>query len=343
MDVILNNKLQKPKSSFWWVNGVGWFAVTIINIIFQTEYLTENFDAIGYSFVITVPSFLVTLIIRYVILKFRIIEKPIGFIIPYLFVITIIATLICVITFSVLIVSIFPHQTTSVGEMFRSSFQFGMLILVWILFYGGYLFFENQQRLNQQQLKLLLKLKEAELNNLRKQLSPHFLFNSLNNIHSLIRIDPEKAREAILNISDLLRYVLNYQNKETVTIEEEMEIVAIYMQLNSIHLESNVKFQVAIDSSLSNIHIPPLSIQLMVENALKHGTIVNGAVVSVKAYLSDGKKIIEVVNPGKMSQKNNEGIGIPNLNHRLTAIFGENVTFEIFEKENTVISQIIII
>lgn len=334
--------LRKPSPSFWWINSVGWFALTIINIIFQTEYFTENFEAIGYSFLITIPSFGVTFLTRYVILRFRIIEKPIRYIIPYLLIITIVATCLCVFTFSGLIISVFPGQIISIGELFRNVFQFGLIVLIWILLYGSFLFFQNQQQLNEQQLKLSLQLKEAELNNLRKQLSPHFLFNSLNNIHALIRIDPEKAREAILNLSDLLRYVLNYQKKTTVTVDEEMEIVTIYMQLNSIHLGNNVTFETAIDPALRNLHIPPLSIQLLVENALKHGSIVD-ALITVKGYRQQGKSIIEVTNPGTIGQKDKEGIGIPNLQHRLTAVFGQNVTFEMFEKEKRVVSQIIIV
>lgn len=342
MDARIKQKVGRPKKSFWWIHSIGWMLVTLINIVFQTEYFTQNFDAIGYSFVITFTGFTVTFLARYVILTFRVVERPIGHMIPYLIVLTFIATSICVLTFSGLIVTLFSEQTTTLSEIIRNMFQFGLVVFIWILMYSGYLFLENQQRMTEEQLRLSLKLKEAELNNLRKQLSPHFLFNSLNNIHSLIRIDPEKARETILNISDLLRYVLNYQNKETVTLREEMEIVAIYMQLNSIHLDANVQFQTSIDEQLDNISLPPLSIQLLVENALKHGAISNQALVSVKGYEQDGKSIIEVSNPGKLDQKRAGGIGLTNLHHRLKAIFGTNVSIALFEKENTVISQIII-
>lgn len=342
MEQLNERKLKRPKKSFWWVNSIGWFCMTIVNIVFQTEFFTENFEAIGYSFLITVPSFCFTLLIRYIVLKFRIIEKPIAYLIPSLIGITIVATMLCVVTFSALIAIVYPQEMDSISDMIRSGFQFGLLILIWILFYSGFLFFENQQRLNEEQLKLSLKLKEAELNNLRKQLSPHFLFNSLNNIHSLIRIDPEKAREAILNISDLLRYVLNYQKNETVTIEEEMQIVNVYIQLNGIHLGKNVRFDVAIDSELNSLSIPPLSIQLLVENAIKHGKITNGSVISVKGFRSGEKWVIEVTNPGTINKKDGDGIGIVNLSHRLKTIFGQKADFKIFEKENSVVSQIII-
>lgn len=342
IELLQKQNLKRPKKSFWWVNSIGWFCMTLINIIFQTEYFTGNFEAIGYSFLITVPSFAFTFLFRYIILKLRIIEKPIGQIIPSLIVFAMLGTIACVVTFSLLIALVFPHLPISFEETFRSSFQFGPLILIWILFYGAYLFFENQQRLNQEQLKLSLRLKEAELNNLRKQLSPHFLFNSLNNIHSLIKIDPEKARGAILNMSDLLRYVLNYQKSETVTIEEEMQIVSIYIQLNAIHLGEKVHFDVIIDSNLNKLSIPPLSIQLLVENAIKHGKIVNDSVISVKGFREEGKWIIEVTNPGVIAKKESEGIGIANLSHRLKTLFGQKADFKIFEKENNVVSQIII-
>lgn len=317
--------------------------MTLINIAFQTEYFTTNFAALGYSFVITSVGFLSTLFIRYILLKFQINEKPVRLIIPYLAGLTVFTTTVCVVTFSFLIVLLYPNESTSLGEIVRNIFQFGMLLLVWTLLYGSFLFFENQQKLKEQKLLLSLKLKEAELNNLHKQLSPHFLFNALNNIYALIRVEPEKARDAILNISDLLRYILNYQKMERVTVQEEMQIVDAYMELNRIHLGQNVQFEVDIAPSILRLHLPPLSIQLLVENALKHGDIQNGGLVKIVGFEKDGQQIIQVSNPGRLKTTNEEGIGLQNLQHRLSTLYGTKATFKISESNHIVSSQIILL
>jgi two-component system, LytTR family, sensor kinase len=340
---IWQHKVQRPRSSFWFLNGVGWIIVTLINITFQTEYYSTNFDAIGYSFVITSVGFLFTFFIRYTILKFQINEKALRLIIPYLSLLTVISSIACVVVYSLFIELIYPHLSTSLGEIARSSFQFGLLILVWILLYGSILFFENQQKLKEQKLFLSLKLKEAELNNLHKQLSPHFLFNALNNIYALIRVEPEKAREAILNMSDLLRYVLNCQKMERVSVQEEMQIVEAYMDLNRIHLGQNVRFEVDISPSVLDLSLPPLSLQLLVENAIKHGDILNGSLVKIQGYEKKGNQIIQVFNPGQLKTDKIFGIGLSNLQHRLETMYGANAKFEISESKNVVRSQITIL
>lgn len=330
----------KPKKSFWILNVLGWGAMTLINIVFQTKYFTRNFDAIYYSFIVTGTGGCIAFLIRYVILKYRVIEKRFGKLLINLAVITIFGTIISVIAYTLLILTFFPGQSFSGMVFLDNLFHFGVILLIWVLIYASFLFFENQQKLRENQLKLSLKLKEAELNNLRTQLSPHFLFNSLNNIYALIRIHPEKAREAILNVSDLLRYVLNYQKMEMVSVKEEMEIVEIYMQLNTLQLNENVQFVIKIHPNLQTVFVPPLSIQLLVENALKHGKIANGAIVSVEGLEENGRKILQVKNPGNLVQKTNEGIGLPNLKHRLSAMYGDQFEFEIMENKGIVISKI---
>ncbi|MFK8037425.1 MAG: sensor histidine kinase [Crocinitomicaceae bacterium] len=334
------DSIQKPKKTFWAMNISGWALMSIINIVFQTEYFTTNFDAFYYSFVITSFGFFMSILMRFVILRFKLIELKFILVIPILVLITVVASILCTLAFSGIISLFFDDQSSSLSGMVRNVFNFNLVFLIWTLIYTSFLFFERQKYLAEQKLHLSLQLKEAELNNLRKQLSPHFLFNAINNIRSLILIDPEKSREALLNVSDLLRYALNYQKRESVTVEEEMEIVQGYINLNKIHLGKNVNFEIDIVPELNDLGIPPMSIQLLVENAIKHGEIIAGSVVTVQVKQLNNYRIIQVSNPGKLDHSNSDGIGIKNLNERLQSMYQTRAEFLIFEEQGIVNAQI---
>ena len=281
-----------------------------------------------------------SLLIRYLILKLNLIDKKFAVLIPILLMITAVISITCVLLFTIIILNLFPSNEFSTGNLIGNIFNLGLVFLIWTLIYASFLFFESQQKLAQQKLNLSLQLKEAELNNLRKQLSPHFLFNAINNIRSLILINPEKARDALLDVSDLLRYALNYQKKKSVTVAEEMEIVMGYINLNKIHLGKNVNFEIEIKDSLKTLDIPPMSIQLLVENAIKHGALIDGGLVSVIATEEAGYRLIQVSNPGQLKSSNADGIGLKNLKQRLNSMYLKKAEFIIYEKHNMVNAQI---
>lgn len=331
----------RPKKSFWAVNFSGWILMCFINILFQTGFFTENFEAITYSGLIGFTGIVWTLLIRYLLLKVDLINKKWAIIIPVVFVLVIVTSLIAVFMFSELIVFLLREEAWTWADFIGNWFNFSLIILVWTLIYLSFLFFKKQQGLIEQKYDLLLQLKSAELNNLRKQLSPHFLFNSINNIRSLILINPEEARTALLNVSDLLRYALNYQKKELVSVEEEMEVVMAYIDLNKIHLKDMVRFETTVEEKLNGMMIPPMSIQLLVENAIKHGELIRGGEVKVSVSSNGNTRVIEVVNSGELLLSEiTKGIGLQNLKQRLASKFEENATFSIKEKDNQVIAQI---
>lgn len=337
----IKQAIHHPKKYFWVVNLSGWFLMYLINVLFQTEFFTENFDAITYSMLIVSMGIGCTFLIRYLLLKIDLINKRWSIIIPAVFVLVIVVSLIAVFVFSEAINLFVQSRPWDWIGFLHNWFNFTLVISVWTLIYLSFLFFKKQERLMEQKYDLLLQLKSAELNNLRKQLSPHFLFNSINNIRSLILIDPEEARTALLNISDLLRYALNYQKKELVSVEEEMEVVMAYIELNKIHLKDTVSFEISVKDDLNGMMIPPMSIQLLVENAIKHGKLTKGEEVKVSVLKQGETKIIEVVNAGKLEiSEANNGIGLQNLKQRLASKFQENAVFSISEENNRVKAQI---
>ncbi len=341
MDIeIQKSPKSAPRKEFWVLNIAGWAILGLINIVFQTDYLSNNFIAIAYSVVITLVGIGMSLFLRMLILKLKLVERKFLRAITQLLGISLATSFVSVLIFSAVIEFTLVPGPFSWDRLIGNTFNFSLTFLVWTFIYVSFLFFEQQQNLAAQKLRLSLQLKDAELNILRKQLSPHFLFNALNNIRAQILVDPEAARTAILDVSDLLRYALNYQKKKNVTVDEEMEIVQAYINLNKTHLGEKVQFEIDIAQDLGQLNIPPMSIQLLVENAIKHGALISGGLVSVSVQETPDHKLIEVINPGVLKANKNEGIGLNNLKKRLSEMYKNSVEFSLSSAANTVKAQI---
>ena len=169
-------------------------------------------------------------------------------------------------------------------------------------------------------------VKDAQLIALKSQINPHFIFNSLNNIRSLVIENPEKAREMITHLSSLLRYSIQFNSAEKVTISNEIDIVKYYLNLESIQFESRLKFQFYIDDRALNFKIPPMAIQMLVENAIKHGIskLPDGGEISVSCQVNDAILEVEVINTGQLEPQESSatGIGLKNATDRLKLLFG---------------------
>jgi two-component system LytT family sensor kinase len=184
---------------------------------------------------------------------------------------------------------------------------------------------------------------EIELKNLRAQLNPHFLFNSLNSIRALVEIDPEQSKMAITGLSTLLRSSINLGRKKIVNLEDEMELVKNYLELEKIRFEERLRIDYKIAENSLKCEIPPLMVQTIVENAIKHGIakLIDGGIIRLESHF-DGKSLtISVSNPGKLDQQlASSGIGIKNTKRRLSILFGDKGVFVINQKSDLVEAKI---
>ncbi|MFK8059062.1 MAG: sensor histidine kinase [Polaribacter sp.] len=129
---------------------------------------------------------------------------------------------------------------------------------------------------NENKLSHLRELKtKAELKSLQAQINPHFLYNSLNSIASLAKIDAEKTQKMAFSLSDLFKYSINRKDKKTNTIKDEVEMVKTYLEIEKIRFENRLQFTLEVDPTLENKEIPLFLIQPLVENAIKHGVSKN--------------------------------------------------------------------
>ena len=128
---------------------------------------------------------------------------------------------------------------------------------------------KNMQELDTIKLEALVR--QLEVQTIKAHINPHFIFNSLNGIKALIDEDPERARDAISQLSKILRSSLSAEKAETVVFEKELEIVKAYLDLESMRFEERLQVEFAIDEATLNSQVPPMMLQTLVENAIKHG------------------------------------------------------------------------
>ncbi len=175
-------------------------------------------------------------------------------------------------------------------------------------------------------------MREAELDNLKNQLNPHFLFNSLNGIRSLIFEEPKKADEMITQLSELLRTSLTLGKKDLIPLSQELDLVSDYISLEKMRYEERLSFYKNIEENLDNIQIPPFIIQQLVENAIKHGTsqLENGGRIDLNCVKKEGNLEISVLNCA-LGLQSKSGTGLTNIRKRLALYFGDKASFGIVQ------------
>ncbi|HET9391361.1 MAG TPA: histidine kinase [Steroidobacteraceae bacterium] len=176
------------------------------------------------------------------------------------------------------------------------------------------------------QSELARALQHAELRLLKSQLNPHFLFNSLNTVRSLIADDPRRAQSAVTRLANTLRYTLSAGQEERVPLARELEIVADYLEIESIRFETRLAIRYRVSPAAAEVQIPVMLLQTVVENAIKHGIaeLPGGGILEICGDLHEGTLHLEVTNsrPPGPAPKPEPGTGLRNAAERLRLLFG---------------------
>ena len=217
-----------------------------------------------------------------------------------------------------------------------------LLIFSWNAIYFTLHFFQRSRFHEITNLELKASNRESELNNLRSQLNPHFLFNSLNSIRALVDIEPNKAKMSVTTLSNLLRSSLDLGKRSLVSLEKELVLVKGYLELEKIRFEERLKVDWQLAPGLEQFEIPPFTLQMLIENAIKHGisNLIDGGFIEILAYEDDSFVILEVRNSGTLAVLSDLGVGIQNVKKRLNLQYGDGATFNLSEKDNKVVAQI---
>jgi len=194
-----------------------------------------------------------------------------------------------------------------------------------------------------ERLELNTTLKQAQLNTLKGQINPHFMFNSLNNIRGLMLEDVEKSRDMLTKLSEMLRYSLTKNDINAISLEEELEMVENYIDLSKIQFEDRLSFVKDINPKTLTIPIPPMIVQLLVENAAKHGisNLKDGGTITLKTDITKDQLSIQVTNTGKLHlDKDSTQLGLKNIRQRLRLLYGDKAIFSLEEVEDDVVANI---
>jgi sensor histidine kinase YesM len=223
---------------------------------------------------------------------------------------------------------------------FRFPMEFSNDLMGYTVIVLVYYFFERLRIAQAQQLaaaELQAKLAQAQLENLRLQLQPHFLFNTLNTISSVMYEDVPAADAMLTQLSELLRLTLRTANSHEIPLAQELEITRLYLQIMQKRFESNLRVTYSVDSELENSLVPQLILQPLVENSLRHGLKDGGAGIDITigARRENGSLILQVADTGTGFGAQggeavmNRGVGLANIRGRLEQLYGAEQEFAI--------------
>jgi LytS/YehU family sensor histidine kinase len=195
---------------------------------------------------------------------------------------------------------------------------------------------ETASRLADQEVQAqkLLRLKtEAELEALRARVNPHFLFNTLNSIASLIPVDPVKAEEVVQRMSNLFRYILSAGDRGLVPLREELDVVGEYLEIEKVRLQGRLDYVVRVDDSLDGAMIPGMLLQPLVENSVKYGVAPkkDGGRIEVRCRRNGDRCSITISDTGEgfNMESTQEGFGISGVRQRLELNYPDDHEFDI--------------
>ena len=222
-----------------------------------------------------------------------------------------------------------------VYHMTHSLRDFIITIIVFLTSYGAYLI-RKQHLTAMENQQLQTENAKSQYESLKNQLNPHMLFNSLNTLSTLVDESSEKAKDYIHELSSVLRYTLQESGKRKVCLEQEIEYSNAYIFLQKMRYEGNLNFTIEISGSAMNKQVPPMSLQLLIENAIKHNRISSKSPLIIDIHTEDDEWLVvsNIIQP-KFNIKNANAtcIGLENLNKRYELLFHREI---IVERENDV-------
>ncbi len=338
--------IKTGNRNFWIAQTIGWSimagSILLVQFLagFPMKLLLYN------SLTPMAVGFLLTTTYRYIIRKSEWRKWNLSKTLIFLLGSTFLLTSVFMVCVFLVIKFIYGLHGLTVSAFLGNMFVFTLIILSWNLIYFTVHYFNNWTQAELEKWQLAAEMKDAQLGALKSQINPHFVFNTINNIRSLILEDKEKAREMLLNFSDMFRYSLKNSDQLKVELQDELEIVNQYLELLSIQYEDKLHYKIQVDESLQQIELPPMMLQLLIENAVKHGIsqFKQGGCILIDINEEDGFANISVSNSGRLSTapgwEDQLGVGLDNIKRRLELIYNGQASMEISEIENSVIASI---
>lgn len=218
------------------------------------------------------------------------------------------------------------HEKAS-NYIVASTITFIIVSIVHIIYLYKYY---QESKLKEQ--KVIAGTASAKFESLKNQIDPHFLFNSLNVLSSLIEENPDNAQKFTTSLSKIYRYVLEQKDKELVSVAEELSFAKTYMNLLKMRFENSITFSLPIDYDNSEARVVPLSLQLLLENTIKHNVVSEQKPLHIHIYIEDNYLIIENNLQKKEVLQDRKGVGLQNIVNRYALISERKVVIDTNEK-----------
>lgn len=344
--------MPNKSSRYWQFQAFGWGLFCFVNVFFAV-----TFDRLNERFLQRVGLFVIlgiifTHLMRWLIHQLGLLLKPLNRQIPGFLLLTFLISMV-IGTFEVLSYRFFNLEADSDGDsitflgmLMVNTFNSFIYVFIWncIYFMYHYVAKSRKQQLDTLQLETLVK--ELELKTIKAHINPHFIFNSLNSIRALVDENPERARQAITELSTILRSSMQADKSESVSTEKELNIIKDYLALENMRFEDRLKVEYKIDPGTLGMPVPPMMLQTLVENAIKHGISkqVQGGIVRIESFIKDHFHQLTVQNTGYLNGfSSREGFGISSTTDRLNLLYGNKAKFEIKQLTPTLVEAKILI
>ncbi|TYA84252.1 histidine kinase [Seonamhaeicola marinus] len=237
-------------------------------------------------------------------------------------------TLICLFLLNMLVAVTLNGKTLDefLASQTFGHYSFGLWVTLTIVTVFHIIYFYNKYQQNKiKEQKVIAGTASAKFDALKNQLDPHFLFNSLNVLTSLIDENPDKAQDFTTSLSKVYRYVLEQKNKELVSVDEELKFAKTYMSLIKMRFEDSIVFTMPDKASNPESKVVPLSLQLLLENAVKHNMVTTNKPLHIRIYEDSGYLVVENNLQPKQIVKKSSGVGLSNIQQRYNLLTTKKV------------------
>lgn len=309
---------------YWWCQSIGWLLYSAIGLAISFAFQTLSWRSTVTVFLNTATGLMLTHLWRTQMQRRDWMQLSLPTLIPRLLGSGLALATAWAAFSALLSYGLFGKWPES-AVVLAIWFNWTMALLVWSLLYGGWHLVERYQQAEVQKWRLEAILKEAELSALKAQLNPHFLFNALNSIRALIVEDPVRGQTAVTQLASILRYSLQASTSAMISLRDEIQFVQDYLALEKVRFDERLIVQIECDEAALAYAVPPMIVQTLVENAIKHGVATRhqGGIVAVRAWVEARQLRIQVRNEGQLKpEPASPRLGIQNATERLQLLFG---------------------
>jgi sensor histidine kinase YesM len=335
------------RNIYWFCQIAGWTVYNLNELGLYSLRVGYSDGLLINAAITIILGISVTHAYRLIIKRLSWLDLPLGKLIPRIAASVLLMSIIMV----MLSVLLDYYTVPEIREYLKLTYiifwviNWGKHLLLWSLIYHMFQYFERSKKNEVEKIRLTSSVKDFEAKILRSQLNPHFMFNALNSIRALVLENPEKAQVSVTRLSNLLRNSLLADRRKTITLEEELKTVQDYLSLEKIRYEDRLSVQMNIQPQTLSVQVPPMMVQTLVENAVKHGISkpLKGGFISIDAEAINELVYLSIRNTGTLQQVNTDGFGLVNTTQRLALIFGSQANFEIKQElPEVVCAQVIL-